>query len=673
MITAPHLRALSADQVVATGHCPVCAAVGRAVLAAPGRDRCTVHVARPMLLVETTRTGQTRLAAPAGARRRRVYATGLQTSCVPCAAAGVDRQGLPRDGDDADPLCMSCWRARTERAQRHAAAELRAAALMETVDDVDLACGACGEPEPSPACWLCGYSWLADARATFAQEQAAEAAAVEVRFAQLAECTEAEQRVAELTAWIERLRTTIEAFAAGGHRGRAVELLADLLARDAAARTSKRGRPSVLARVAGVMAVDAIARITRPGRERTAELADCSPRAVTGCWARAEALEWTERTVQGRRLTLDERIRLGRTYDRAEFDIAHLDRSRAADRAPYLPVALLVLDELLQHALALLEAAHDDVDTLTARTGAVVDHAGMVRRAQLRTAVAQARDTALNSVEHLADHALNICAPRAASTGMSVYSCWSRGFGCPPPIAHPARVDRRTRRRKDGASRSPMRSGAANRDGARSPLLGRPRPPQRACDAPRTPRRAPKWVGWAYELARAVQARWTWLRPAPLPRVAATLGAALGPDWTAQALDAWVHHSRSRSLLAAPHDPVAYLRAVLEDAFAGPAAPPHPARRHAEHRRALVAVQAAVQREHQDAVRAAQDDRDQATTRPGRRSPAAEAALAAIRARTSGHLRRTDRAALLDTTAAECDWPEVAQPGAGLPPGLTRP
>ncbi|MEU4780768.1 hypothetical protein [Micromonospora sp. NPDC023633] len=53
---------------------------------------------------------------------------------------------------------------------------------------------------------------------------------------------------------------------------------------------------------------------------------------------------------------------------------------------------------------------------------------------------------------------------------------------------------------------------------------------------------------------------------------------------------------------------------------------------------------------------------------PGRRSPAAEAALAAIRARTSGHLRRADRTALLHT-GAECDWPEVAQPGAGAPLG----
>jgi hypothetical protein len=182
---------------------------------------------------------------------------------------------------------------------------------------------------------------------------------------------------------------------------------------------------------------------------------------------------------------------------------------------------------------------------------------------------------------------------------------------------------------------------------------------------PRAPRRAPKWTGWAYELARAVQARWTWLRPAPLPRVAATLGAALGPDWTAQTLDTWVHQSRSRSLLAKPRDPVAYLRAVLEDALAGPAAPPHPARRHAEHRRVLVTVQAAAQREHQDAVRADQNDRDQAARaeRAGRGS-ARHAALAAARAAGRG-----DHAvARAISEAADCDWPEVAQPGSGVLP-----
>ncbi|PWU52782.1 hypothetical protein DLJ47_18155 [Micromonospora sp. S4605] len=623
------------------------------------------------MLVETTRTGQTRLVAPAGARRRPIYPTGVQEPCVSCAAAGRDTQGLPRDGEGSDPLCIPCWRSRTEREQRRAAAELRAAALEEMVDDVDQACAACGALEPSPACWLCGYSWLAAARAEFAAEQAAEAAAVEMRFAQLAECTEAEARVAELTAWVQRLNTTIEAFAAGGRRGRAVELLADLLHRDAAARASKRGRPSVLARVAGVLAVDAAARITRPGRMRTAELAGCAPRTVTNCWARAEALEWMVRTVQGRKLTLDERTALGRSYDRAEFDLAHLGgRDRAAARAGYLPVALLVLDELLQHAVELLQAAQDNVDALHARTGATMDMAAMARCAQLRQAAARARDTALADAEHLAGHALNICHPRVASIGMSVYSCWSRGFGCPPPIVHRDRVGRRTRRRRDGASRSPMRSGAANHEGASSPLLGHPRPPQRACDAPRAPRRTPKWAGWAYALARAVQARWTWLRPAPLPRVAATLGAALSDEWTAEALDDWVHRSRARSLLAAPRDPVAYLRAVLEDAFAGPASPPYPARRHTEHRRALVAVQATAQREHQDAARADRDDRDQAARaeRAGCGS-ARRAALAAARAAARGD-HATARAI---SAAAECDWPEVAQPGAGLPPGLGRP
>ncbi|WP_165949648.1 hypothetical protein [Micromonospora sp. KC207] len=106
----------------------------------------------------------------------------------------------------------------------------------------------------------------------------------------------------------------------------------------------------------------------------------------------------------------------------------------------------------------------------------------------------------------------------------------------------------------------------------------------------------------------------------------------------------------------------------------GPDARPHPAARHTRHQRVLAATQAAAQRERRDQVRAAEDERDQAAVRPGRRSPAAEAALAAIRARASGHLRR---AALLDAPPAagdgECEWPDVAQPGGGLPSAASAP
>jgi hypothetical protein len=626
MITAPNLTTLSADRVAATGHCPVCAAVGRAVLAAPGRDRCTVHLARPALLVETTRTGQARLIAPAGARRRPVYPTGVQTPCVSCASAGRDTQGLPRDGDGSEPLCIPCWRSRTEREQRRQAAELRAGVLDDVNDVVEGGCAACGEWEPSPACWLCGYSWLAAIREEVALEQEAEQAtaaavvqaervAVEVRFGQLAEITEAEQRVAELTAWVDRLREVIEAFAGGRRRGRAVVHLADLLARQASAKASKRGRPSVLARVAGVLAVDANARITRPGRLRTAELADCQPRTVTGCWARAEALEWMERTVQGRRLSLEERTRLGRTYDRAEFDLAPLGgRERAVAREPYLPVALLVIEGLLAHAVALLEAAQDDVDALHARTGAVMDMAAMARRAQLRQAVATARDTAIEGAEDLARHALNICHPRVASQGMSVYSWLVVRGSQPPTITHPQSVG--PSRRKNGASRSPARGGPRS--------VRRPRPIERACAPSRAPRR-PDWMQWgAYDLARAAQRAWPWLENVPLPRVAATLGSRLGPGWTMPVLLDWIERSRGgRELLDAPKQPLGYLRSLLDESLTGDVEPPHPARRYDEHRAQVAAA----------------------------------------------------RAIAADTAAPDADenaWPETPQPGCGRPVGRDR-
>ncbi|WP_235437506.1 hypothetical protein [Micromonospora sp. RV43] len=672
MITAPHLSALSPDRVAALGYCPHCYASGTVALVAAGQTRCQAHLVDQRLLVEFTAAGQARLAASAGARRRPVYPTGVQEPCVSCAAVGRDKQGLPRDGEGSDPLCIPCWRSRTDRAdaakRRRLVAELR-----ERLDvDEPAGCAACGEPEPVPTCWLCGYSWLASPRVDHEHAQALEAAAIAARFAQLADMTEARERVEKLTAWIDRLTETLAAFHAGDSWGRPVWLLADLLARDAAARTSRRGRRSALGWVCAVMAVDADRRSGRramPGRDESVELAGCdSTRPVTDAWRRAEALGWCTRTEQGRRLSYAERCATGRAQARATFDITPLHRgplhhSDPTAQAAYLADALDILAGLLEHARGLLAAAQERVDALDARAGGWVDYRERVRRQQMRRAVAAARD-------HARDQAMNFRTPHTVSSAMSVYSSLSRGLLISPSIASAPSCGRQSRR-KGGASRSSTRSGV-DRGFAGPRSLRRPRPPQRARGTSRPPRPRPEWAEWGYGLARAFQDRWVWLRSAPLPRIAATLGATLGRDWTAEAFDAWVRQVRQRPLLAEPRDPVAYLRAVLEEALTGPAAPPRPARRHAEHRRALVAAQAAAQREHQDAVRADQDDREWEAPSPGWRSPAAEAALAAIRARTSGHLRRADRAVLLDVAAAECDWPEVAQPGAGLPPNLDR-
>ena len=655
---------------MALGYCPDCYATGTVALVVPGAGRCRAHLVDQRLLVETTSAGQARLAVPAGTRYRPIYPTGVQTPCVACAAAGVDRLGLPRDGATSDPLCIPCWRGRTDR--RDAADRRRLVAELRERLDVDetAGCAACGEPNPVPTCWLCGYSWLAEARADHEHAQALEAAAITTRFAQLAERTDAEQRVAELTAWINRLTETLAAFHAADSWGRPVWLLADLLARDAAARTNRRGRRSALGMVCGILAVDSDRRSGRramPGRSVTAELAGCgdSTRPVTDAWRRAEALGWCVRVEQGRRLTYAERCATGRSQARAVFDIAPLHWGDPAARATHIPAALEILADLLDHARTLLYAAQERVDELDARAGGWVDYREQVRRQRMRRAVATARDQARQQ-------ATNFRTPHTVSSAMSVYSSLSRGLLISPPISPtPSSVDRHSRR-KGGASRSSTRSSEADRGCARPPRVQRPRPAQRHGGTSRPLRARPEWSGWAYALARTVQERWPWLRSTPLPRVAATLGAALGPDWTAETLDAWVRHSRCRPLLAEPDSPVAYLRAVLEDALTGPAAPPYPARRHTEHRRALVATQAVEQHDQQNQARADQEGRERAATRRGQRSPTAEAALAAVRARTSGRLRRADRAAALESAAGECEWPVVARPGAGLPPGLSR-
>ncbi|MFI2667586.1 hypothetical protein [Micromonospora carbonacea] len=547
------------------------------------------------------------------------------------------------------------------------------AVLRERLDvEVPEGCGACGSAHPVPECWLCGWSHLAAARAAQEAVDAAEAAREAERFALLAQITEAEGRVDDLAGWVARLRAAVDGYPAGSGRSRAVELLADLLARDAAARVTMRGRPGALARVAGVLAVDADWRSGRramPGRARSAELAGCTERAVTAAWSRAAGLGWAARTEAGRRLSLAERVETGRAQDRACYDLVPLHRGDVAARAGYVPAALAVLADLVEHAGALLAAAQEHLDGLRARAGGWVERREAARRVEVRAAVTASVEWVRGMVRAFIDGG-NLFPPHVVSQGEYLSSCSYRGLAFSPPIA-PAASGGRQSRREGRASRSSTSGGRPGWSGcAGSRRAQRPRPAQTVTAGPRARRARPQWTGWAYELARAVQGRWAWLAGVPLARVAATLGAALGPDWTAQALDAWVRRARSRPLLVEPRDPLAYLRAVLEDVLTGRDAPPHPAARHTRHQRVLAAMQAAVQPERRDQARAAGDERDLAAVRPGERSPAAEAALAAIRARTPGHLRRADRAALLDgpaTGGGECVWPDVAQPGSGLP------
>ncbi|MBN1171798.1 MAG: hypothetical protein JXA67_06450 [Micromonosporaceae bacterium] len=648
----------------------------------------------------TTREGQARWAFPA--LPRSPHPTGVQVPCASCARAGVDRLGLPREGEGSRPLCLPCWRAEEDRRRRAADEELLRL-YWDQVGGVDLpderpvmvaeveaqACPVCESEEPTPTCWLCGYTWLEQARQAFATELELSEVEVSARFEAMAAVSTAEDRVTHLTQWISRLRGCVESYARRGSRGRPVELLADLMARDVAARTTLRGRPSALHEVAAVMAVDSdwcAGRRSLPGRARTAELAGCAERAVSSAWRRAEALGWATRTRDGGKATLAERIELGRSNHRSEWDLVQLHRSEVstADRAEWVPVALGVLGDLLDHAQDLLDEAAAELETARARNGGWVDWPERVEAAQRRQAIARVVEEFCSPEAALALTA-NFCTPPGGCTGECFSSCLYWGLQYSRPImihssgcgGDPAGG----REMANGASRSPTRGRApecdlesCGCDGGRccgSPQITRPRTVQDAQRA--SHREPPAWIGWATDLARDLTALWPWLSRSPRRWVVATLGAALGPDWTAQAVVGLV---RQRCGPLAPADqiqaPAAYLRELLRCALRDGAAAPHAARAEAEQRRAQVAAEAERLRARQDAARAedeAQRAAAAAATGAGR-AAAREAAMAAARAAA---IRRdaapTGRARIGGprTTPAEVEWPPVAQPGSGRP------
>ena len=156
-------------------------------------------VALSRAYVQPGRNGQLQVALPGVSRVR--YATGQQDACVPCAAAGVVRQGVSREGPGSVALCMSCWRGRELRQARAEQAELdrllwEEIGELETAAELEETCPACGAREASLSCWWCGYAGLGQARAEFDAKQAAEVAAVDERFERSAAVSEAEDRVA---------------------------------------------------------------------------------------------------------------------------------------------------------------------------------------------------------------------------------------------------------------------------------------------------------------------------------------------------------------------------------------------------------------------------------------------------------------------------------------------
>jgi hypothetical protein len=360
----------------------------------------------------------TQLALPVEVGPRTLHPSGLQVPCVGCAAAGIDRLGLPRDG--LGPLCMRCWTGRLQRAQREQRAQLRAQ-LWEGIGAAAAAavCPACGSDVPAepvrvkgkrpPGCWLCSHRWLADMRAQFEADQAAaqlaELAEQQRSFAQLAEITTAELQVHRWEVQVQRCRGVLDAAGTGGRRARPVALLAAAYARFGIPR---RGRPPVWPRVAAVTALLAdfrSGRYSRPGRADTALLAGCSERAVTEALRFLEDRpatpdapgtgepgpnRWMLRTVEGRLATLQERRTLHTHRIRAEFDVEHLHRLPVPE-PEHLAAALATFGELLGALAAQHAAAVAALDQIRQRYGAVADVVEYAHRAALRAAVARAR------------------------------------------------------------------------------------------------------------------------------------------------------------------------------------------------------------------------------------------------------------------------------------------
>jgi hypothetical protein len=411
------------------------------------------------------------------------------------------------------------------------------------------ACTVCGSATPDPGCWLCGWSWVADASADQAaadQAEAAERAEAEAAvFDLMRQVARAESRVAWLATWARRLREVLDHWQAGHGRRRVVLLVADLLARDAAARTSARGRRGHLPEVAAILAVDArpeVGRAAMPGRYRTAILASCSTRAVTAGWARAVQLGWARRTARGRVLPARQRAETLRLRDRAAYELVALSDGDAAARAAYIPAAIAVLEGLLARTTGLLRAAHADLDALVGRP----DPARSATRARVRAAAQRTLDASQAARMALSDrlaHTLTSPPPTRAltragissplsvgDTGMSTCSgleVWvsdlSRGITIHSP---------RCRFRPFGRERS---TGAPPTHQGRNDLgcvcrNGRTERPRQPGVPGRRPRRTrPEWADWAYPLARQLRHVLDLVAGAHPTRLAATLGGHLAP------------------------------------------------------------------------------------------------------------------------------------------------
>lgn len=668
------------------------------------------------LVVTADRTGQYAIVMPPGARR--TYATSGHLLCTSCAEAGIVKRGEPRaPGRWSMPLCLSCY---IGREQRRARKERRAAPRVPW--DIDwrdyeeaweqaaevaeaLRCPACDAQPDAPSggldtfklpnqrhqeqarrrvqaraaegCWRCGHSWLEWARRAFTDEEAQRAAegaaeaalrakAEAERFEQIAAVAENEKRVEQLTRLVRRYEAMLDGHERGSGLARPVELLADLAARYAPTRTSARGRPCLVLEVGAVLAQDSNYRSGRggmPGRAETAEIVDCILGTVSSCWKLLQELRWAVLVEAGRLCTEAERRATGRSRNRAKFDLVPLHRSHITpeERAKYIPDALRIYRKQLERITELLAVAESELDAARAAAAGTTSWQQKADRRALRAQVDRALSTADRAITRATTANTTSSTARARAnkrtppggTDVSVYSCspqWGLQFARPTTIHTCTGGCRPLRGRKaTGASRSPARSQAR--------------------------RRRPDWAVWANPMARELLSRWRWLRPVPVFQLAAVLGRALGPEWTADRLVAYVEREcrDGWELLEAPQHPVAYLRKILRAAFTLRNTPPWSARIHRELCDQVVVAERNARLARQNAA-TAHERADRAANPPV--PLAASGAAAAItdwraqakrraeQRRAEGahtHAERTEPA--LDTLT----WPEVRQPGSGLP------
>jgi hypothetical protein len=174
-----------------------------------------------------------------------------------------------------------------------------------------------------------------------------------------------------------------------------------------------------------------------------------------------------------------------------------------------------------------------------------------------------------------------------------------------------------------------------------------------------------------------------------VPRVAATLGARLGPHWTADRLVRHVERAQTRPVLSNPDKPLAYLAWLLDVVFDGEEEPPEQARRHVETRRQAVIEQAATAAAAHEQLRAGWDQRAAAEASPASagRAAARAAARAAHGPAPRPYVPPVADPARLAAAAAElavhrgvgpaeddaAAWPATAQPGGGVPYGRKEP